>query len=57
MNIVLGKRAMDYEMAYGCDEESSFEVILNPKLLKNEEVSTGNTDHMSGPHGEARHEQ
>jgi hypothetical protein len=57
MNIVLGKRAMDYEMAYGCDEESSFEVILNPKLLRTEEVSTGNTEHMSGPHGEARHEQ
>jgi hypothetical protein len=57
MNSTLGKRAMDYEMVYGPEEEPSFEVILNPKRLRTEEVSTGNNVHMSGPHGEARHEQ
>jgi hypothetical protein len=57
MNSVIGKRAMDYEMAYGSEEESSFEVIMNPKRFRSEEVSTANTEHMSGPHGKARHEQ
>jgi hypothetical protein len=57
LNNILGKRAMDYEMAYGREEESSFEVILNPKRLRTEEASTGNNQHMSGPHGEARHAQ
>jgi hypothetical protein len=57
LNSILGKRAMDYELAYGREEESSFEVILNPKRLRTEEASTGNNQHMSGPHGEARHAQ
>jgi hypothetical protein len=31
MNNILGKRVAAYDMAYGLAEESSFDVILNPK--------------------------
>jgi hypothetical protein len=54
MNNILGKRVAAYDMLA---EESSFDVILKPKRFRPEEVSIGNTEHMSGPHGEARHEQ
>jgi hypothetical protein len=57
-NSLLGKRLADFEMAHAHEEEeSSFEILLGPKRLRREEVSTANNDNMSGPHGEARHEQ
>jgi hypothetical protein len=57
-NSLLGKRAAEFDMDHVYDEdESSFEVILGPKRPRTGEASTANNRNMSGPQGEARHEQ
>jgi hypothetical protein len=57
-NSILGKRVADFDMAHAHEEgESSFEVLLGPKLTRREEVSMANNVNMSEPHDEAQHEQ
>jgi hypothetical protein len=57
-NSLLGNRVAEFERAHEHEEvESSCEVLLGPKHIRSEEISIANDGNMSGPHGEARHEQ
>ena len=57
-NSLLGKRVGGFELAHAHEEDvSSFDIILEPKRTRMEEVASVNNTPMSGPHGEARHEQ